>query len=456
MGVGEQLARQAVGELVETKQAQVASPVGRSQPTAESRKRVWSSRPSRTWAAQPASQSWARRSARGRSAAAARSAARLRSPGRLRRDQVIAPESAWIVETPGGTVPARRAGTDRRAPQRGRPLRSRRSAPRARAPPRRRGVWPARAWRESGWSLGEVATPVPRVARPQTPSRAQTAAPTRRCARAQAAAAASTVHQTTFNDMPASRALVWTSGGKAQDRVGRFDGVTDVPERHNSPATPVTDPPRPIWSPMARRPYQRPGSGNERYVSGVSDVRTTLAAMTRLELPCGDIQGPRAPSHCRPRARRRRVPRRGLRRSGRLLRLSGFLITGLLLSEARANGSISLGGFYLRRARRSAGRRSDAPCNAGRGLLPPQLRPRKGSDVGQHLRRRLHGELSLRGAGDGLLRGGSAAVALPAPLVTRRREQFYLVWPALLSIVCLGSGRRWSPAATARSFGCCS
>ena len=32
--------------------------------------------------------------------------------------------------------------------------------------------------------------------------------------------------------------------------------------------------------------------------------------------------------------------------------LSGFLITGLLISEARATGSISLGAFYRRRARR--------------------------------------------------------------------------------------------------------
>src|SRR5215471_3865395 len=32
--------------------------------------------------------------------------------------------------------------------------------------------------------------------------------------------------------------------------------------------------------------------------------------------------------------------------------LSGFLITGLLLAEARATGSISLVDFYVRRARR--------------------------------------------------------------------------------------------------------
>src|SRR5437762_8382770 len=32
--------------------------------------------------------------------------------------------------------------------------------------------------------------------------------------------------------------------------------------------------------------------------------------------------------------------------------LSGFLITGILLTEAREHGSISLIGFYVRRARR--------------------------------------------------------------------------------------------------------
>ena len=32
--------------------------------------------------------------------------------------------------------------------------------------------------------------------------------------------------------------------------------------------------------------------------------------------------------------------------------LSGFLITGLLLAEAERRGRVSLGGFYVRRARR--------------------------------------------------------------------------------------------------------
>ena len=45
------------------------------------------------------------------------------------------------------------------------------------------------------------------------------------------------------------------------------------------------------------------------------------------------------------------VPARWLRRSDVFV-LSGFLITSLLLVEARANGSVSLVKFYLRRARR--------------------------------------------------------------------------------------------------------
>ena len=37
--------------------------------------------------------------------------------------------------------------------------------------------------------------------------------------------------------------------------------------------------------------------------------------------------------------------------------LSGFLITGLLLSQARDQGRVPFGGFYLRRARGSSPRR---------------------------------------------------------------------------------------------------
>jgi peptidoglycan/LPS O-acetylase OafA/YrhL len=120
--------------------------------------------------------------------------------------------------------------------------------------------------------------------------------------------------------------------------------------------------------------------------------------------------------------------------------LSGFLITGLLLSEARTNGSISLTRFYLRRARR---------------ILPAAVLTLLATEVAAFFL------LNFLRAKEVMWDGVFAAFFLAnfrfaeretdyfaaaqpqSPLLhvwsLAVEEQFYLVWPALLSIVLFGS-----------------
>ncbi|MDX6408818.1 MAG: hypothetical protein QOE13_1889 [Gaiellaceae bacterium] len=119
--------------------------------------------------------------------------------------------------------------------------------------------------------------------------------------------------------------------------------------------------------------------------------------------------------------------------------LSGFLITGLLLAEVRATGKISLLNFYVRRARR---------------ILPAAVLTLLATDVAaffllNFLRARNTVEDSLytavlaanfRFAARGV--DYFAQADPPSPLLhywsLAVEEQFYLVWPALLSIVTFG------------------
>src|SRR5436309_12093448 len=119
--------------------------------------------------------------------------------------------------------------------------------------------------------------------------------------------------------------------------------------------------------------------------------------------------------------------------------VSGFLITGLLLAEARANGSVSLVDFYVRRARR---------------ILPAAALTLLATDVASFF---LLNFLRARDAvHDSLYAAGFAAyfrfaargmdyfaqATPPSPLLhywsLAVEEQFYLVWPALFSLVLFG------------------
>jgi peptidoglycan/LPS O-acetylase OafA/YrhL len=121
--------------------------------------------------------------------------------------------------------------------------------------------------------------------------------------------------------------------------------------------------------------------------------------------------------------------------------LSGYLITGLLLAEAERRGRVSLGGFYVRRARRIL------PA-AALTLLVTDL-------VASHLLNFVRARQVLSdsvwaaafGANVHFAQQGSDYFAQgqpPSPLLhfwtLSVEEQFYLVWPALLALVLL---RRW-------------
>ena len=119
--------------------------------------------------------------------------------------------------------------------------------------------------------------------------------------------------------------------------------------------------------------------------------------------------------------------------------LSGFLITGLLLAEARANGSVSLIDFYVRRARR---------------ILPAATLTLLATDVAAFFllnflraREAIHDSLytaaftaNFRFAARGI--DYFAQADPPSPLLhywsLAVEEQFYLVWPAVLSVVLFG------------------
>ena len=125
--------------------------------------------------------------------------------------------------------------------------------------------------------------------------------------------------------------------------------------------------------------------------------------------------------------------------------LSGFLITGLLLAEARARSSISLVDFYLRRARR---------------ILPAAALTLLATDVAalfllNFVRARTTVQDSLSAAGFAsnfrfAARGVDyfAQNQPPSPVLhywsLSVEEQFYFVWPLLLSIALFGIalGRR--------------
>ena len=125
--------------------------------------------------------------------------------------------------------------------------------------------------------------------------------------------------------------------------------------------------------------------------------------------------------------------------------LSGFLITGILLSQAERNGYVSLTEFYVRRARR---------------ILPAAVLTLVVTSIAAHhllnfVRARSVVEdsvwASLFAANIHFARQGSDYFAQgqpPSPILhfwtLSAEEQFYLVWPTVLSLVLFGAlfGRR--------------
>ena len=124
--------------------------------------------------------------------------------------------------------------------------------------------------------------------------------------------------------------------------------------------------------------------------------------------------------------------------------LSGFLITGLLLAEARKHGSVSLLDFYLRRARR---------------ILPAAALTLLVTNVAVlfvlnfvRAREAVHDDLRAAGFTANFrfaARGVDyfAQVDPPSPVLhywsLSVEEQFYLVWPLLLSLALFGVAVGW-------------
>ena len=126
--------------------------------------------------------------------------------------------------------------------------------------------------------------------------------------------------------------------------------------------------------------------------------------------------------------------------------LSGFLITGLLLAEARAHGSVSLLDFYLRRARRilPAAALTLLVTNAAAFYFLNFVRARESVTDGLHA---AAFAANFRFAARGV--DYFAQSDPPSPVLhywsLSVEEQFYFVWPLLLSLALFGivlRGRR--------------
>lgn len=123
--------------------------------------------------------------------------------------------------------------------------------------------------------------------------------------------------------------------------------------------------------------------------------------------------------------------------------VSGFLITGLLLREIRATGTVSLPNFYARRARRllpAAALVLLVTLVASIVLLPPLLLPGVAADAAAAAAYVSNIGFAVQAT------DYFAAGQAPSPILhywsLGVEEQFYLVWPALLLLVARRPGGR--------------
>jgi peptidoglycan/LPS O-acetylase OafA/YrhL len=128
--------------------------------------------------------------------------------------------------------------------------------------------------------------------------------------------------------------------------------------------------------------------------------------------------------------------------------VSGFLITGLLLTEARAHGSVSLLAFYLRRARRilPAAALTLLVTDIAAFFILNFVRAREAVDDSVHA---VAFAANFRFAARGV--DYFAQGQPPSPILhywsLSIEEQFYLLWPLLLSLALFGFALRRRPEA---------
>jgi peptidoglycan/LPS O-acetylase OafA/YrhL len=131
--------------------------------------------------------------------------------------------------------------------------------------------------------------------------------------------------------------------------------------------------------------------------------------------------------------------------------VSGFLITGMLLTEARAHGRISLVGFYVRRARRilPAAALTLLVTNVAAFVLLNFVRAREAVHDGLHAAAFV---ANFRFADRGV--DYFAKSDPPSPFLhywsLSVEEQFYFVWPLLLVLALFGVAALRRPAAPDR------
>ena len=117
--------------------------------------------------------------------------------------------------------------------------------------------------------------------------------------------------------------------------------------------------------------------------------------------------------------------------------LSGYLITGLLLPEARRRRfGVSPPRLLVRRARRILPAAIlTLLVTTRRRLRPAQLRPREGRPAGQHSGRAVRRQHPLRPAATDYFAQGQHPSPVQHFWSLSVEEQFYIVWPALFGVV---------------------
>ena len=122
--------------------------------------------------------------------------------------------------------------------------------------------------------------------------------------------------------------------------------------------------------------------------------------------------------------------------------ISGFLITGLLIDERERNGQLNLAAFYARRARRLLPISTvvlAVTALVAAAVLPATALRSLGIDIAASAGFGLNVVLAARGTD--YLAGDVDPSAIQHYWSLAVEEQFYLLWPALIAIVCTGATR---------------